>query len=183
MNTRTKYIVFGAVLVVIIIIAFALFHNRQANTAPLTDNAPVQNTSTITTPGEALSSTGQNSVVTHTTSSIAVVARPSITIHLLTPIANNVWTIGQPNPIAWDNAPKITGEIDLVDAVTKKFVGVILSNTGPNQTSYIWDGRSIYRARYSADKKDVVPGTYSIRIHFDGNNLGNLISGPITITK
>jgi hypothetical protein len=112
-----------------------------------------------------------------------VATAPRITINLLTPIANNLWTIGQPNPIAWSAAANITGEIDLVDASTKQFIGVILSNTGSNQTSYIWDARSIYLGRYSADKKDIVPGVYSIRIHFDGNGLGDLISGPITITN
>ena len=109
---------------------------------------------------------------------------PTITIHLLTPISGNVWTIGGTNPIAWDNPADITGEIDLVNANTKNFIGVILSETGPNQTSYSWDARSdLLLARYSADKKDVVPGVYSIRIHFDGNGLGALVSGPITITN
>ena len=183
MNTRTRYMVIGAAVIVIIVVVAVILHNTGSNSG-LSGNGTStdQNSSgTIAGPGEVLSSTGQNSVANHSTSSVPIVAAPAITIHLLTPIANNVWTQGEPNPIAWDNAPKITGEIDLVNAVTKKFVGVILSNTGTNQTSYIWDARSIYRARYSADKKDVVPGTYSIRIHFDGNNLGDLISGPITI--
>jgi hypothetical protein len=107
---------------------------------------------------------------------------PAITIHLLTPISGNAWKIGGTNSIAWDNPAGITGEIDLVNADTKASLGVILSETGPHQTSYSWDARSIYLARYSADKKDVVPGVYSIRIHFDGNGLGSLVSGPITIT-
>lgn len=115
-------------------------------------------------------------------SNIPALPGPTITIHLLTPIANNVWTIGGQNPIAWDNAAGVTGEIELVNATTKQFIGVILSETGPNQTSYSWNARSIYLGRYSADQVDVVPGTYSILIHFDGNGLGDLISGPITIT-
>lgn len=108
---------------------------------------------------------------------------PAITIHLMTPVSGNLWTIGGTNPITWDNPADVTGEIDLVDAVTKAFVGVILSETGPKQTSYSWDAREIYLARYSADKKDVIPGTYSIVIHFDGNGLGDLVSGPITISN
>ena len=179
MNTRTRYMVIGAAVIVIIVVVAVILHNSgpSGNGTSANQNA----SDTIAGPGEALSSTGQNSVANHPTSSVSIAAAPAIIIHLLTPIANNVWTRGEPNPIAWDNAPKITGEIDLVNAVTKKIIGVVLSNTGTNQTSYIWDARSIYRARYSADKKDVVPGTYSIRIHFDGNNLGDLISGPITI--
>lgn len=107
----------------------------------------------------------------------------TITIHLLTPISGNVWTIGQANPIAWDNAADITGEIDLVNANTKAFIGVILAETGPKQTSYTWDAREVYLGRYSADEVAVIPGVYSIRIHFDGNGLDDLISGPITITN
>ncbi len=114
---------------------------------------------------------------------VPIVAPAPITIDLMTPISGNVWTIGGQNPIAWSAPAGITGEIDLVNAATKQFIGVILSETGPNQTSYSWDARSIYLARYSPDQKDVVPGTYAIRIHFDGNGLGDLVSGPITITN
>ena len=110
-------------------------------------------------------------------------APAQITINLLTPIANNTWIIGQPNPIAWSNQADITGEIDLLDAQTKKLIGVINSETGPHQTSYSWDARSIYASRYSPIKKDVLPGTYSIRIKFDGNGLSSLVSGSITISN
>lgn len=156
------------------------------------NRTPAQNTTgtastTVTTsaPGGNGSSTtsGISSPSRNGRQNIPALPGPSITIHLLTPISGNAWTIGGTNPIAWDNAAGVTGEIDLVNANTKAFIGVILSETGPNQTSYSWDARSIYLARYSADKKDVVPGTYSIRIHFDGNGLGDLVSGPITISN
>lgn len=141
----------------------------------VTNSLPGSNTSTasaVTVP----SSEGNGG-------NIPALPGPAITITLLTPISGNVWTIGGANPIAWDNPADVTGEIDLVNANTKEFIGVILSETGPKQTSYTWDARSIYLARYSADMKDVVPGVYSIRIHFDGNGLGDLVSGPITITN
>ena len=105
----------------------------------------------------------------------------AITINLITPISGNSWTIGQDNSVAWSKAAGITGQIDLVNPQTKALVGVILSETGPNQTSYSWDARYIYAARYSAEKHGVVPGTYAIKIHFDGNGFGDLVSGPITI--
>jgi len=63
---------------------------------------------------------------------------------------------------------RITGEIDLVNASTKQFIGIILAETGPKQTSYTWNAEQVYLGRYSADEKAVIPGTYSIRIHFDG---------------
>ncbi|HUC01627.1 MAG TPA: hypothetical protein VMA75_01860 [Candidatus Paceibacterota bacterium] len=115
-------------------------------------------------------------------SSIPAAPGAVITIHLLTPISGNTWKEGGANPIAWDNPAGVTGEIELVDAVTKVPIGIILAETGPNQTSYTWDAREVYRGRYSADEMAVVPGTYSVMIHFDGNGLGDLISGPITIT-
>lgn len=179
-----RWIVLGSIVIILIIavvVAIRHSHSNDLTASTVQDNTP---TSTAAV-GIALTSTGQNSVVanSHVSSSVPVIPGPSITINLLTPIANNLWTIGQPNPIAWSNAANISGEIDLVDRTTKAFIGVITSNIGPNQTSYIWDARSIYRARYSADKTDVVPGTYSIRIHFDGNGLGNLVSGPITISN
>jgi hypothetical protein len=187
-SVRTKWISLGAtILVVIAIILLIIHHHKSTDTSEANSTATTTNASTVTSTtsvGIALSSTGENSIIANdATISVPVATAPRITINLLTPIANNLWTIGQPNPIAWSAAANITGEIDLVDASTKQFIGVILSNTGSNQTSYIWDARSIYLGRYSADKKDIVPGVYSIRIHFDGNGLGDLISGPITITN
>ena len=189
---RTRYIIFGAIILVVVIVVIIIRHSQSNNI--ITDST-VQNDQPTSTAaiGVALSSTGENIVATQpsatttppssgSSTGVPIIPGPSITINLLTPIANNLWTIGQPNPIAWSAAANITGEIDLVDAKTKDFIGVIDSEIGPNQTSYIWDGRSIYLGRYSANKKDVVPGVYSIRIHFDGNGLGSLISGPITIS-
>jgi hypothetical protein len=187
-SPRTKWISLGAaILVVIAIIVLIIHHHKSTNTSEANNTATTTSADTVTSTtsiGAVISSTGENSIIANdATTSVPVTTPPRITINLLTPIANNLWTIGQPNPIAWSAAANITGEIDLVDAKTKQFIGVILSNTGSNQTSYIWDARSIYLGRYSADKKDVVPGVYSIRIHFDGNGLGDLISGPITITN
>lgn len=174
----------GGVIILLVCVAIVLVHHFHLNT--VATNTAHNNTTSTAGVGIALTSTGQNSVVMspqHVSSSVPIIPGPSIIINLLTPGANNIWTIGQPNSIAWSNPANISGEIDLVDKTTKAFIGVIISNIGPNQTSYFWDARSIYRARYSADKTDVIPGIYSIRIHFDGNGLGDLISGPITISK
>ena len=189
MSLGTKWIIAVIAIIIVVGIGITLAHHYNANT--ISQNNSQQNDAPTGTAanGIALSSTGENSVAvtqptgSSSTSKHSADFETSITIHLLTPIANNVWTIGQPNPIAWDNAAGITGEIDLVDATTKQFIGVIDSDTGVLQTSYIWDARSVALARYSPDSKNVVPGVYSIRIHFDGNELGNLVSGPITITN
>jgi hypothetical protein len=192
MNTRERWAAISAGIIIIVGIAVAIIHHHSPSDIS-ENNTQQDNTPTSTAAvGVVLSSTGENSVAATTapskssstsSSSATTLPGPTITIDLLTPIANNTWTIGQPNPIAWSAAAGISGEIDLVDATTKQFIGVIISNIGPDQTSYIWDARAIYLGRYSADKKDVVPGTYSIRIHFDGNGLSDLVSGPITISN
>jgi hypothetical protein len=189
-NGRLKMIAWVTGIVVVVVVAIILvvvYANngaapavQSAATGTSTDTTTTSSTgATVTTASTGGAGTG------HTAAGAAVptIPTPSIVIHLLTPIADSGWTIGGTNSIAWDNAAGVTGEIDLVTADTHAFVGVILSETGPNQTSYSWDAREIYLARYGADKKDVVPGVYAVSIHFDGNGLGNLISGPITISN
>jgi len=176
----------GIVAVVLVVIAALVFFIVHAITpAQPAQTGPGASTTVTTvangTPGG--SSTASAPPSSGDGQNIPPAGESTITIHLLTPIANNVWTIGQANPIAWDNAADITGEIDLVDANTKQFIGVILAETGPKQTSYTWNAEQVYLGRYSANEVAVEPGVYSISIHFDGNGLGDLVSGPITITK
>jgi hypothetical protein len=195
LNARWKIIALAGVIV-LVVAAISLYVMHKNGSSKPQNNGNGQDTTTITnasatlqnlTGGSAnanISSTSEKKGSTSVTPSGATpVPAPLITIDLLTPVANNIWKIGTSNPIAWDNAANVTGEIDLVNAKTKSFIGVILSETGPRQTSYSWNTREISRARYSADKKDVVTGVYSIRIKFDGNGLGDLVSGPITITN
>ncbi|MDR3402405.1 MAG: hypothetical protein P4L99_07895 [Chthoniobacter sp.] len=110
-----------------------------------------------------------------------VTPKPPFTITILAPASGDAWKVGNFDSISWSRAANITGEIDLLDAVTRKFVGVITSNTGPQQTSYSWDTRQIYLERYGALKKDIVPGTYIVQMQFDGNNLPDITSGAVTI--
>ena len=178
----------ATIIVVIVALSTTLiFLSLHRNTAPAENNSPAVTTVTNSAPGGNGSSTASAAPSAAAAAgrgkNIPALPGPAITINLITPISGNAWTIGGANPIVWSAAANITGEIELVNADTKAFIGVILSETGPNQTSYSWDARSVYLSRYGADKKDVVPGTYSIRIHFDGNGLGDLVSGPITITN
>ena len=199
-NQSKRWIITLAVIVVVAIaIGFLFWHpgstpqggSNASSTATNTSAGAVTSTFSAGVPantnpvGAAGTAAPVKKPVQKTPSgnNVPIVAPAPITIDLITPISGNVWTIGGQNSIAWSAPANITGEIDLVNAATKEFVGVILSETGPNQTSYSWDARSIYLARYSPDQKDVVPGTYAIRIHFDGNGLGDLVSSPITITN
>lgn len=186
-NVRWKMVAWWAgALIVAAAIIYGIIRFAAPAESPQNTTGAASTTVTNVVPGSSGSSTASPVAPPSAGSNkgnIPALPGPAITIHLLTPISGNAWTIGGNNPIAWDNPADVTGEIELVNAATKAFVGVILSETGPNQTSYSWDAREIYLERYSADKKDVVPGAYSIVIHFDGNGLGDLVSGPISITN
>jgi hypothetical protein len=182
-NVRWKVI--GTVTAILIVVAAILYFIIGFAAPAETPQNTLESSTTITTvtngtPGGSSTASAPPSPSSSTNSAPSLPGS-AITIHLVTPIADNVWTEGQANPIAWDNAAGITGEIDLVDATTKQFIGIILAETGPKQTSYTWNAEQVYLGRYSADEKAVIPGTYSIRIHFDGNGLGDLVSGPFTI--
>lgn len=172
----------AAVVAIVGIVLIAIFPPRGNATSGVAaaNSSSTAATAVTTGNGSPAPANGQESGTG--ASNIPPAPGPTIVIHLLTPISGNVWTQGGANPIAWDNPAGVTGEIELVDAVTKTPIGIILAETGPNQTSYTWGAQEVYRGRYSADEMAVVPGTYSILIHFDGNGLGDLISGPITIT-
>jgi len=147
--------------------------NGAAGTVPATTTS---NPATGTAGGDKSQATGSGSKTTRTT------VPPPIIIRLITPVSNDQWQIGITNPISWNNAANFTGEIDLLDG-SGNFVGVILSETGTNQTSYGWDTREYSLARYNPLKKEVVPGTYRIRLKFDGNNLPPITSPVITVTN
>ncbi len=102
-------------------------------------------------------------------------------IHLVTPTANNVWTITRQNLISWDRAGGVTGQIELLDAATYKLVGVILNQIDARQTSYTWNTRDLLMSRTSPAKITVVPGSYVVRISFDGNHLSPITSPTVTI--
>ena len=186
LNVRWKLV--GLVAGILVVIAAVIFLVVSLAAPEQPAEIPAGTSSTITTvangtPGGSSTASAPPTQSGGGAQNIPPLPGSTITIHLLTPISNNVWTVGKANPIAWDNAADITGEIDLVNATTKKFVGVILAETGPKQTSYTWNAEQVYLGRYSADEKAVIPGIYSIRIHFDGNGLGDLVSGPFTIAN
>ena len=197
--TNTSKIIGAAVIVIIIVFAMYFYYGGKSQ-------APTQSNSVTTA---ATPSGASNTSTTNTANGLAVATAtipgatsdgkqpsavsgakrakpyipPPVIIHLVTPVANDVWTIGASNPISWTNAANFTGEIDLLDAKTGKSIGVILSQTDPNQTSYAWNTREYSLSRYNALEKQVTPGTYQIELKFDGNNLPPVTSAVITITN
>jgi len=104
-------------------------------------------------------------------------------ISIITPVASDIWKIGTDNLISWNQPGDISGDIYLVDATTGVFAGVILPQVGPEQTSYTWNTRDLLVDRTSPFKKDVVPGTYVLKIAYDGNNVAIATSPSFTITN
>lgn len=191
-NETSKVI--GIIVIAVIVVALGVLYGKHINQSATSTDAGAATTNTGTAATVAAATTTGTSASGNATApvntnagtnrgtSAPVAAVPPIIIHFITPVPNDVWTIGVTNPISWDNAGNITAEIDLLDA-KGNFVGVITSQTGPQETSYPWDTREYALSRYNPLKKEVVPGTYKIRITFDGNNLPPIVSPTITISN
>ncbi len=188
---RTALAVIAVLAVAVIVLAVLLFRANKV-VAPVTSpqnasgTAPVSalpsSTPSASVPSgpSALPPGSPSPTKTGSGTSVKTPVKP-LTISLVSPMPNITWTIGQQNMIAWSNPANVTGQIDLINASTKTLVGVILSQTGPNQMSYAWDARSVYLSRNSPSMKDVLPGTYLVRVSFDGNGLGSIVNGPVVI--
>ncbi|MEK9180156.1 MAG: hypothetical protein AAB897_01980 [Patescibacteria group bacterium] len=94
---------------------------------------------------------------------------PNITV--VAPIADEKLVIGQVYNIKWSSEGGTKGFIYLADPATKEVVGWINSETGPHDTSYDWDARDIYLARYSPAKKPLEVGRYIIGVGFENRRL------------
>jgi hypothetical protein len=179
-NTASRLVIGGVVVIILLFLVF-VYGNSGSKTPPPTQSASStanQTASSSATSTPNSSTTAASGTGTPQTTNPAVnpsspqtyVPPPPLVIHIITPVANDQWQIGNSNPISWDTQPGITGEIDLLRG-DGSFVGVILSQIGPHQTSYSWDTRDTFLARYNPLKEDVVPGDYMIQLKFDGNNL------------
>lgn len=186
MPNVNKYRIIVAALVVVVIGLAAILLSQQNNAGPSLGQS-VQNL--VTSTANLASGTSPGSPAGQTPSggtNAPVAPKPALTgftIHLRTPIAGETWTIGHQNTISWDRAAGVSGQIELLDAATKALVGVIISQTGPNQTSYAWNTRDVFLSRTNPLKKTVTPGAYMVRLLFDGNNISSVTSGVFTIAQ
>ena len=193
-HPRVTLAVIIILAVAVIVLSFALWNtaNAPVGTGTATENATSTGNGTSTA-ATVPSSTDASAAGTGASpapsaghpsnGTTGVLPGKTITIDLTAPGSGAAWTIGQKNTVSWTPAAGVTGYIELVNATTKAVVGVVLSQTDMNQTSYTWDARSVYLSRYSPQAKDVLPGAYLIRIVFDGNNLGALTSGVVYINS
>jgi hypothetical protein len=180
--TNVSKVVMAAVIVVIFIVLVIVY-----NTGSATNPGPTNTTST-SAPGATLTAASPTqtptSSVAQTNSGQVVAPRPpAIIIHMITPVSKDIWKIGTQNVISWNKAGGITGSISLINATTKAFMGVVLPQVGPNQTSYTWNTRDLLLDRTNPLKKDVVSGTYMLKLSYDGNNVQPVTSPVFTITN
>lgn len=186
MNNLNKYsgIIIAVLAVAVVVLAAMLLTKSQNNTSVSSLNSSSSSTvdyvSTTTPTSSALVNQAAGK---KTTVPVSKPAPTGFTIHFITPVANDLWTITLPNSIVWDREAGVTGEIELLDASTMKLAGVILNQTGPHQTSYSWNTRDLFLNNTSPSKTTVVPGHYVIRIIFNGNNLSPITSPVITIAQ
>src|SRR5436309_715391 len=50
---------------------------------------------------------------------------PPFSINIVTPVAKDIWKVNTQNVISWNREGGISGDIYLIDAATKAFVGTI----------------------------------------------------------
>jgi len=189
MPNVNKYRIIVAALVLVVIGLAVMLLSQQNNTGPsLSQSVQGLVTSTADISSDA-STSGSSAAHIQGGSGATTVpgatrsATIGFTIHLQAPIAGETWTIAQQNAVSWDRAAGVSGQIELLNATTKALVGVIIPQTGPNQTSYTWNTRDLFLSRTSPVKKNVTPGTYVVRLAFDGNNLSPVTSGAFTIAQ
>ena len=181
LNDKSKLIISAIVVVVAVVLIVYYGAGTPASgpnlgtTTPTSGSSPSAPSGGSTNPatGGTGTQTGGTTGGTKTSGGITFV----------TPIAGQTWIIAQQNTIEWSRAGGVSGQIDLLDASTKALVGVIIPQTGMNQSSYAWNTRDIFLSRTSPLKKNVVPGTYVIRVAWDGNRLSSITSQPIVISQ
>ncbi len=110
-----------------------------------------------------------------------VPSKPSTSITVVHPAAGEKFVIGQNNLIQWNKEAGVSGSIYLVNDAGKSIVGWINSEIGVHQTSYTWNTRDVFLSRSNPSKKDIVPGTYIIKLQFDSARLATVSSVPFQI--
>lgn len=101
-------------------------------------------------------------------------------INIAAPQGGEKLVIGQSYTIRWSEEAGATGFIYLADASTKEVIGWINSETSAHDTSYNWDVRDVFLARYSPSKKPVAVGKYVVGVGFD-NKQTPTTSNPFEI--
>ncbi|MEK7195491.1 MAG: cupredoxin domain-containing protein [Patescibacteria group bacterium] len=107
--------------------------------------------------------------------------KTSITITVISPAGSDKWIINQLHTIKWSKEAGAKGSIYLVRSSDESVVGWINSEIGPHQTSYDWNTREVFTARYSPAKTNLKNGQYIIKLSFDSSEVGTVSSNVFSI--
>ena len=171
-DPKNRKLVFAGA-VIIILVALILLYVPQSGIAPAPSENSAQNAGGTNPPPYQPYGTNKPPAP-----SAAPQQKPRIV--LLAPLPGAQWGLGQNHEITWSRAAELKGSIALLNAQTKITTGWIHSSLDPRQVSFTWDTRDVFVARGSPQKKNVDPGTYILKINFDGP-VTPIESSPITI--
>lgn len=182
MTNVSKWVIGVAVLIVIFFLGYMLGGQTKVVAPTTSDTTPTNPSGTGSTGAVANNPTSGSPAhqPTNTPGTPATTLSPP---YITEPTSASVWKIATQNIISWTKEANVSGYIYLVDATTKNTLGVINPSTGPHQTSYTWNTRDILLSRTNPLGKTVTPGTYIIKISFDGNNLPVVSSPTFTISQ
>lgn len=101
-------------------------------------------------------------------------------IAFTSPLGGAEWKIGEAHMVSWSREGGLVGQLMLLDAKTKALVGVLNPSVGTRQTSYQWDTVGVAASRTNPSRKEVVAGTYVMKLAFDGP-VGTVESAPFSL--
>jgi hypothetical protein len=172
MKDQKIFYVLAAAFVVLLVFALRSENNP-------TPQAPVENNSQNTETPSATPTTTTAGTPAPKPATAPKVA-PKQTIFFLSPAKGTVVKLTSPLTILWNKAGGQKGSLSVYDATNNTLVGWIISETQAEQTTFTWNTTSAAISRYGGNRKDLAPGTYIIRLTFDGN-LPTVTSQPFTL--
>ena len=195
-GSQKTVVILGILVLVLVVILFvmAFYHTAGAPTTTTTTAGPtVVPTSTAPAGGTTAATGGTTSkspapTTTNRAPSAPVSSKSPASpqppvISFITPPAGDSWPIETQNTIIWNKPGGISGELVLVNAGTGTVAGVILSQVGPEQTSYTWNTRDLYLNRTSPTETTVTPGKYMVMLSYDGNHITPVVSPVFSIVQ
>jgi len=166
---KTNKILLIAVAVLAVAVIVLLARNTSAPTAP--ENTTGGTTPTTPAKGGSTTSkstTGGTTTAKPTGGTQSTTPKPSSGIAFLAPTNGAQWIQGELHEIKWSREAGLGGYLSLLDASTKKVVGVITPSLSTRQTSMQWDTQNISLGRTNPTRTAVPVGSYVIRATFDG---------------
>lgn len=160
---QTKILAAAIAIIVIFVIYYAIKQEAPQEQAADTTNGEVYTPENNPTESPTTKSPSQ----VKAPSAPSKPAVPQTGIYITSPAAGEKWVIGQNNTIKWSEEGGFKGFIYLANAGTKEIVGWINSETGPHQTSYVWDARDLFISRYNPNKQAARVGNYIIGVGFE----------------